>query len=91
MNLSIDSVAGGNSFINSLSGTTAKDTNDSFASFLNDAIGQTKQTEAANEESNALLLSGNEGQPAYGHDRRAEGGACAPADRADTQQSGGCV
>lgn len=60
MNLSIDSVAGGNSLINALSSASATDSENSFAHILNDAIDQTNETQAANEESNALLLSGSE-------------------------------
>ncbi|MFZ5975315.1 MAG: flagellar hook-basal body complex protein FliE [Bacillota bacterium] len=58
--LSIDAVAGSNPLMNSLSSTGTQATGDSFSSILSDAIGQTRETAAANDESNALLLSGSE-------------------------------
>jgi len=61
MSLTIDPVSTGNTLINSLSGTSsAADTGESFTNVLSDAINQAQETEAANEESNALLLSGSE-------------------------------
>ena len=60
MNLSIDAVSAQNALVHSLSGTeSAAAGGESFRDVLGDAINQASGTEAADAESNALLLSGS--------------------------------
>jgi flagellar hook-basal body complex protein FliE len=60
MNLSIDAVSAQNALVHSLGGTKGAATGgESFRNVLGDAINQASGTEAADAESNALLLSGS--------------------------------